>query len=360
MNVILKDFSVDRSSGERVQKQIEAFLRLQIWSGRIKPGDRLPSTHELTKRWSVNLVSVQKAMERLTQWGLLVRKTKMGTVVRPLTIGILSQPDLAQESHHYVRALTKAVRSEVESHGWIPQMYDDFSIKMKFDRVEESANVSRLFVEMQTQRFSGFVLAAQTYATSSLFGKRTEIPSVHCSQEYRTADVMNDYYRFAYDSVEFLAKRGRRDIEIIGLHENSEAFSAALAAAARFDLPRPRTHDYVGDSTSLHDMSRQVAGLVDRWKKEGRLPEALIVADDIAMRGVALALIQKGVRVPAKLEVLTQANVDVLFEYGIPVIRYAFTPKRNAEYAVDLLWRKIVHEPLSDRPILLAGKLLES
>lgn len=359
MNVIMKDFAVDRSTGERVQSQIEAFLRHQVWSGRIKPGDHLPSTHELTKRWAVNLVSVQKAMEKLTRWGLLERKTKLGTVVRPLTIGILPQQDLAQETHHYIRALTKAVRCEVESHGWLPLVYDDFSIKMKFDRVEETANARRLFMDLQTQRVSGFVMVAQNHASWSLFGKRTDIPTVHCSQEYRTSDVMNDYYRFAYDAVEFLAKRGRRAIEIIGFHEGSEEFSAALAAAARFDLPRPRTHDFAGDSTSLQTMSRQAAGLLDGWKKEGRMPDALIVSDDIAMRGVALALIQKGIHVPAKMEIVSQANVDVLIEYGVPVIRYAFTPKRNAEYVMDLLWKKIVHEPLPDRPILLAGKFME-
>ena len=360
MNVILKDFAVDRSTGERVQSQIEAFLRHQVWSGRIKPGDRLPSTHDLTKRWAVNLVSVQKAMERLTEWGLFERKTKMGTVVRPLTIGILPQQDLAQEYCHYVRALTKAIRCEIESHGWIPLVYDDFVMKMKFDRVEETANARRLFADLPVSRFSGLVEVALTQTTCALLGKRTALPAVHCSQEYRTADVMNDYYRFAYEAVEFLAKRGRRTIEIIGFHENSEEYSAAQAAAARFDLATPRTYPYEGDSTSLQAVCRQATALVDRWKKEGRIPDALIVSDDIAMRGVALALIQKKIHVPAKLEVVTQANVDVLIEYGIPVIRYAFTPKRNAEYALDLLWKRIVHEPLPDRPILLAGKFLES
>ncbi len=359
MQQILKDFTVDRSTGERVQAQIEAFLRHQVWSGRIKPGDRLPSTHELTRRWAVNLVSVQKAMERLTQWGLLERKTKMGTIVRPLTIGVLVQPDLAQESVHYIRVLAKAIREEVESHGWIPQVYDDFSVKMKFDRVEESANARRFLTDQTTSRFTGLVQVAMTHSTWTLLAKRTEVPFVHCSQEYRTSDVMNDYYRFAYDTVEYLAKRGRKTIEILGFQENSEEFSAALAAAARFDLPKIRTHLYEGEKSSLQAVSRQTLGLIDGWKKEGRLPDALIVSDDIAMRGVAMALIQKGIQVPSKIEVVTQANTEVQFEYGIPVIRYAFTPKRNAEYALDLLWKKMVHEPLPDRPILLSGRFME-
>jgi DNA-binding transcriptional regulator YhcF (GntR family) len=360
VHATLKDFSVDRESGQRVQAQIEAFLRHQVWSGRIKPGDRLPSTHELTRRWGVNLVSVQKAMERLTEWGLLERKTKMGTVVRPLTVAILPQPDLAQETVHYVRALTKAVRSEVESHGWIPEVYDDFQLAMKFDRVEESANARRFLADQAARRFAGAVMVAMTHATWALLAKRTPLPGVHCSQEYRTSDVMNDYYRFAYDSVEFLAKRGRRNLAILGFHENSEEYHAALAAAARFDLPRPRTHAFESDSTCLEQIAKETGGLIAGWRKEGRFPDALIVSDDIAMRGVALALIAKGVSVPVKLELVSQANSDVQIEYGLPVIRYAFTPKRNAEYALDLLWKKMVHEPLPDRPILLAGRFLES
>lgn len=357
MNTIMKDFAVDRSSNERVQSQIEAFLRHQIWAGRIKPGDRLPSTHDLTKRWAVNLVSVQKAMERLTEWGLLARKTKLGTVVRPLTIGILPQADLAQEARHYIRALTKSIRCEVESHGWQPMVYDDFNLTMKFDRVEETANARRFITDMAETRFTGCVLLAFTQASFTLFNKRVPIPAVHCSQEYRTADVMNDYYRFAYDTVEFLAKRGRRVIELFGFGETSEEYGAALAAAARFELPKPRSHAFAGDPSSVQIISRQVAAMADKWKKDGRLPDALVVSDDIAMRGVALALIQKNI--PAKMDVVTQANVDIQIDYGIPVIRYAYYPKRNAEYCLDLLWKKMVHEPLPDRPILLAGKFLE-
>lgn len=360
MHAILKDFAVNRESGERVQAQIEAFLRHQIWSGRIKPGDRLPSTHDLTRKWGVNLVSVQKAMERLTEWGLLERKTKMGTVVRPLTLAVLPQQDLALETAHYVRALTKAIRGEIESHGWIPEVYDDFTMVLKFDRVEESANARRFLTDLSARRFSGMVQVAMPHQTWSLLGKRVALPGIHCSQEYRTADVMNDYYRFACDTAEFLAKRGRRRLAYLGFHEHSEEFHAALSAAARFDLPRPRTYAYEGEATSLKAMQGQMAGLLAGWKKEKSLPDALVVADDIVTRGVALALIQKGIDVPAEMEVVTQANTDVQIEYGIPVIRYAFTPKRNAEYALDLLWKKMVHEPLPDRPILLAGRVLES
>jgi DNA-binding transcriptional regulator YhcF (GntR family) len=360
MQATLKDFAVDRSSGERVQPQIEAFLRHQVWTGRIKPGDRLPSTHELTRRWGVNLVSVQKAMEKLTDWGLLERKTKIGTVVRPLTVAILTHPDLTQEAVHFTRAMVKAIRSEVESHGWIPRVYDDFAIRMKFDRVEESANALRFMDDLPAGPVSGLVLVGLPQTTWTLLGRKTAIPRVHCSHQYRIADVMNDYYRFAYDSVEFLAKRGRKSLAVLGFHEDSEECSAALAAAARFDLPRPRVQAFEGDVASLQVVSRQVLGLIASWKKEGGLPDGLIVSDDVAMRGVALALIQKGISVPGKLEVVAQANTDVLMEYGIPVTRYAFTPKRNAEYALDLLWKKIVHEPLPDRPILLSGRFLES
>ena len=99
--------------------------------------------------------------------------------------------------------------------------------------------------------------------------------------------------------------------------------------------------------------------LLERWKRNGQRPEALIVTDDVVMRGVAMALIQRGVSVD-KMIVLTLANEEVPHEYdGIPVVRYAFSVKRNAEYAMELLWRKLVGEPLPDRPILLAGRILE-
>lgn len=357
MNV-LKDFSVRRGTGERVQAQVEAFVRHLIWTGRLLPGQRLPTTHELSRRWKVNLVSVQKALERLTSRGLLERKTRLGTVVKPLTIGILTGSDFAVPDQHYHRALAKALREEVEKHGWNGPFFDDIHLSEKFDRLEESEGVRCLTVELARTRFAGFLQLALTTSTWTLFKRISPLPTVHCSQVYRDSDVMNDYYRFAQDSVEWLARRGVKRIEIFGFGVRDEAYQAAVAAANRFDLPPPPTTPLKGNTPGLTECCRQALALLDRWKRNGQRPEALIVTDDVVMRGVAMALIQRGVPVD-KMIVLTLANEEVPHEYGIPVVRYAFSAKRNAEYAMELLWRKLVGEPLPDRPILLAGRILE-
>ncbi len=359
MMKILKDFEVRRGTGQRVQEQVEAFVRHLIWTGRLLPGQRLPTTHEMSRRWRVNLVSVQKAMERLTSRGLLERKTRLGTVVKPLTIGILTGCDFAAPEQHYHRALAKALREEVEKHGWVGVVFDDIRLAEKFDRLEESEGVRRLTAELARTPFAGFLQLALTTSTWALFKRISPLPAVHCSQVYRDSDVMNDYYRFAQDAVEWLARRGMKRIEIFGFAPRDEAYQAAVAAACRFDLTPPPTTPLKGGERSLSESCRQALALLDRWKRNGGMPGALVVTDDVAMRGVAMALIQRGISSDALL-VLTLANEEVLHEYGFPVIRYAFSTKRNAEHAMELLWRKLVGEPLPDRPILLAGRILET
>src|SRR5512133_2976607 len=57
------------------------------------------------------------------------------------------------------------------------------------------------------------------------------------------------------------------------------------------------------------DAERQVKGLIAEWRTrpEG-MPDGLIVSDDIMMRGVALALLSSGVKVPEKMTVVSQAT----------------------------------------------------
>ena len=87
------------------------------------------------------------------------------------------------------------------------------------------------------------------------------------------------------------------------------------------------------------------------------LPDALIVADDVAMRGVALALAQQRAAVPKRLLVLSQANEGIKLHYGVPVIRYEFSPNAIAVQALDILWKRIrAGEPLPPLPVSVRGR----
>ena len=49
--------------------QIAAELRDQIEKGTLAPGDRVPSTREITQRWGVAMATATKALAALRQEG---------------------------------------------------------------------------------------------------------------------------------------------------------------------------------------------------------------------------------------------------------------------------------------------------
>jgi AcrR family transcriptional regulator len=56
-------------------------LRARIGDGRLRPGDRLPSTRDLAKQHGVALATATKAVAALQQLGVVVSKPRSGTVV---------------------------------------------------------------------------------------------------------------------------------------------------------------------------------------------------------------------------------------------------------------------------------------
>jgi AcrR family transcriptional regulator len=75
--------------------QIAAELRDQIEQGTLAPGDRVPSTREITQRWGVAMATATKALAALRREGVIRPIPGVGTVVvgrqpahgRPLALG---------------------------------------------------------------------------------------------------------------------------------------------------------------------------------------------------------------------------------------------------------------------------------
>lgn len=65
--------------------RIERFLRDEIGSGRLRPGDRTPSEHELASRFGTTRATVTRALQTLAFERLIVRRSGSGTFVADQT-----------------------------------------------------------------------------------------------------------------------------------------------------------------------------------------------------------------------------------------------------------------------------------
>jgi GntR family transcriptional regulator len=95
-------FKLEPNSGVPLGVQIARQLRLAIASGRLTPGERLPSARDLAEELDVNFHTVRKVYGDLEQAGLLRQERGLGTFVAEQV------PSLAREE---VRGL---IRQHVE------------------------------------------------------------------------------------------------------------------------------------------------------------------------------------------------------------------------------------------------------
>ncbi|MFC7760771.1 GntR family transcriptional regulator [Catellatospora bangladeshensis] len=74
-----------RVSGEAPYRQIVGQIRGRIESGRLRPGDRVPSARQITAEWGVALATATKVLAALRTEGLVTAVRGVGTVVADRT-----------------------------------------------------------------------------------------------------------------------------------------------------------------------------------------------------------------------------------------------------------------------------------
>ncbi|MGI8484074.1 MAG: GntR family transcriptional regulator, partial [Thermomicrobiales bacterium] len=72
--------------GASLHSQLSELLRAAIQAGELRPGDPIPSEHQLCKTYGVSRPTVRRAIETLVVDGLLVKRQGMGTFVAKLKL----------------------------------------------------------------------------------------------------------------------------------------------------------------------------------------------------------------------------------------------------------------------------------
>jgi GntR family transcriptional regulator, histidine utilization repressor len=80
-------------------RKIMESLRAEIASGRLKPGDRIPSENEIAASFSVSRMTANRAVRELAQEGLVTRAAGSGSFVAlsRMELSLLRVPDIAEE-----------------------------------------------------------------------------------------------------------------------------------------------------------------------------------------------------------------------------------------------------------------------
>jgi GntR family transcriptional regulator len=108
--------TLDTKSGVPIYRQIQDQIRYGIASGRLRPGEQLPTVRALAVDLSVNPNTVIKAYSELERLGILTTEQGSGTFVAPLPAVALTPED----RHDKLRALCAEFLGQVAQYGFGP------------------------------------------------------------------------------------------------------------------------------------------------------------------------------------------------------------------------------------------------
>ena len=109
-------FTLDPKSGVPIYRQIQDQVRYGIASGRLRPGEQLPTVRALAVDLAVNPNTVIKAYSELERLGLLTTEQGSGTFVAPLPPVALAPGDREAK----LRALCAEFLGQVAQYGFGP------------------------------------------------------------------------------------------------------------------------------------------------------------------------------------------------------------------------------------------------
>lgn len=89
-------FEIHPSSGVPIYRQLMDQLRLLIASGRLAPGDLVPSVRQMAEELEINLMTVSKAYAKLEADGVLERDRGIGMRVKAPPTGASRSERLQQ------------------------------------------------------------------------------------------------------------------------------------------------------------------------------------------------------------------------------------------------------------------------
>lgn len=350
-------FRVDRGLPVSLIDQVAGGLRHGIQTGRFAPGETLPSLLPLAEALGVSEIVTRRAVTQLKREGLVSARPGYGIRVR-----------------------------DVEGHPWRAHvLYAHWSgSDMYYHAVLSGAMGARLHAErvLVTDVQLGGEEAARGYPTLSivLATRSVTLAVVEGPAEGVGSRIVEAGVRFVHiyfpplcseavgglitDASRALAELGRhgeacgiRRALLVRTPRGDSAFARAMrdAGVAVDILPAPPA---LGVASPEAVERGGFLAARDWLASASELPDALMMEDDWVARGVLTALLERGVRVPEDVQVITQSNRGMVPVFPKPLTRIEMTPRAHGELVADTILAALDGKSATSAPARLETEFI--
>ena len=296
---------------EKIQplyQQLVTAIEEQIYSGKLLPGDKLPTTLDLSKQFNLAKNTIQQALTILVQRGLLERTTGRGTFVtkqvKSKTIALVSGINyLFRDDTRFYQVICAELQKQLKEAGWLTKLY------IPVDANDSDKMLFELGLDMLAGNIRGCYLFCGTDDIYHWLDKNCKIPYFTNFQKEATKfDVKQEEL---YRGLAYLMEKSFQKIAIIGDNDQFD-FVAHCISRAKTDFNPEAAIEYffskdINESNGYHLVKEKVLRKIKDF-------DAMLVTNDIMCKGVIFGLMEAGIKIPDDLAVVTHSNK------GIPIL----------------------------------------
>jgi DNA-binding transcriptional regulator YhcF (GntR family) len=324
------------------QQAILEDLRRRIVTGVYQCGDRLPTRTQLRDAYDVSSLTIQWALDRLSEDGFVVAQGTRGTFVAQqpphrVRVGLVLEFDPLTDGHG-ANALPGQLLKEFIKLG---ATRDDRFPVYRNVRLGDQGDWPRLREDLLAHRLAGVVCQSPFLPARGEFEallRQTAAPCVAVASGDQPYDpnikrLVADHRQILAAAMDELATRGRKHIGVLesSLGESNRVMVHQLARERKLNLRRCHLLAAPGDAPHL---ARPMMELLMQSRHE---IDGLIIADDSLVEQATLGLVDAGAAVGAALDVVAHANFPEPSPAAVPAIRVGVDVAQAVAMAMEMI-----------------------
>lgn len=329
-----------------VRPQIEEQLRDLILTGRLRPGTKLPSTHELARRWKTHVPTVHSAMQQLVREGLVSRAHRSGTFVRQVEAK-LTRVGLYYAEDYFT---SDTVKVHAAIHAAIKERLKEMEVRTSVwvdprPLVEQNQPWPELLRAVERREIQALITSTTDWP-HVLWHNKLPIPTAHHTSATIPNRVMYNGAQFWDLSLRALAAQGCRSVGLIAAIDpkHPEELETFVRVAGELKLQirnewmlTPRKGQPWGRRPSEQTGHEKFG---EFWSLRER-PDGLVVFPDAIAAGVVYGLMEKRVAMPGELKVVMHKDTEVEMFCPVPVTFVTTSAKQTAHGLIEQILKQI-------------------
>lgn len=363
-------------------------IRQDIYTGKLRPGDRLPTEAKLAKKYEVSVITSKRALEELEHSGLIYRIQGSGSFISGDTIKDFSKSGKLKDIIALVLPFNSVYGKGIEVINGIESIIKVSGLYLSIHNSHYDDNLEKEIIsQLVNDGVRGIILYPVSAGQASLHFLNllnlNNYPIVIIDKYFDSIDmnyVISDNLNGSYLMTEYLFKIGHKniafisDINVFSRSSTRDRYMGYCKAHRDHNIPLTPNNFNIGFMDSIEDANLKNELLNESISENGilffrkllfeikknnpNITAIQAITDKVALNIVKAAL-GEGINVPSELSAVGFDNIENLDHFEVPLTTVMQDFFNMGKAAGELVLKKIKNPRVKSQKILIPTKLIK-